>query len=178
MAIQKTRGFLIIAGIMAILSTPVVAGEPGGSVDDSQMTSQPEPARLAPWISSSVAPPIRKRIEASFQVASQRLVEAPECRALFSDLGADWLEMLSCTLYYPASAAHEKKLCGGAWGYTTVGSAPPFLCRKFSRISEKRGATILIHEALHHAGLGEWPSDSNGMTSKAINKLVEDSCGL
>jgi hypothetical protein len=167
MAIQKTRGFLIIAGIMAILSTPVVAGEPGGSVDDSQMTSQPEPARLAPWISSSVAPPIRKRIEASFQVASQRLVEAPEC-----------LEMLSSTLYYPASAAHEKKLCGGAWGYTTVGSAPTFLCRKFSRISEKRGATILIHEALHHAGLGEWPSDSNGMTSKAINKLVEDSCGL
>jgi hypothetical protein len=122
--------------------------------------------------------PVRKRIESSFELAKQRLTENPQCGDLFADLGANGLETISSTLYFPASAAQEKKLCRGAWGYTTVGAAPTHLCRKFSRISEKKGAMILIHEALHHAGMGEFPQDSNALTSASINALVEDSCGL
>ena len=61
---------------------------------------------------------------------------------------------------------------------TSEGSAPTFVCRKFSRISKREGAMILIHEALHHAGMGEWPKDPKALTSQAINQLVEEACGL
>ena len=178
MGTKNTVRLLTITSLMAALVTTAVAGEPSDGVDMRSTTSTTATARSTPWISSQVPPPVRSRIEESFELARQRLSEAPECRDLFADLGAEGLQMLSTTLYYPASAAHEKKLCGRAWGYTTVGSAPTFLCRKFSRISEKKGATILIHEALHHAGMGEWPNDRKGLTSKAINSLVEDACGL
>jgi len=178
MDVRRTARIMVIIGMLGGIPTAGVALEPRGGVDDLPSVGTAAPARSTPWISSSLPAPVRSRIETSFQVASQRIVEAPECGALFADLGADGIETLASTLYYAASAAQEKKVCGGAWGYTTVGSAPTFLCRKFSRISERRGALILIHEALHHAGLGEWPNDSKGLTSKAINNLVEDACGL
>ena len=169
---------MVTIGMFGGFPTAVIAGEPSDGVDTRPITTATATARATPWISSRVPKPVRSRIEESFQLASQRLVEAPQCGDLFSDLGANGLEALSSTLYYAASAANEKKLCNGAWGYTTVGSAPTYLCRKFSRISEKKGAMILIHEALHHAGLGEWPNDPKGLTSKAINNLVEDACRL
>jgi len=178
MDIGRTGGLLVIIGMLGAPATAVIAGEPHDRIDSLPTTSAAAPARSSPWISSKMPAPVRSRIEASFQVAIQRLVEVPECRALFADLRAEGREILFSTLYYPASVAHEKRLCGGAWGYTTVGSAPTFLCRKFSRISDRRGALILIHEALHHAGMGEWPNDPKGLMSKAINHLVEDACGL
>lgn len=178
MGTKSAARILTAAIIMVALSATADAGESSDGVDMRPNTTTTSPPRSTPWISSQVPKPVRSRIEASYLLASQRLVEAPQCGDLFSDLGANGLEAISSTLYYPASAANEKKLCGGAWGYTTVGSAPTFLCRKFSRISEKKGAMILIHEALHHAGMGERPNDPEGLTSKAINKLVEDACRL
>jgi len=175
---RRTGGLVIITAILAALPIAAAANEPRDRADVTSAPNNPETTLSTPWISSKVPTPVRSKIEASFHVASQRLVESPPCRDLFADLGADGLETLSSTLFYPASAAHEKRLCGGAWGYTTVGAAPTFLCRKFSRLSDQRGAMILIHEALHHAGMDEWPNDSTGLTSKAINSLVEDACGL
>jgi hypothetical protein len=176
MAVQRYTTLLVIAGILTALSTIATAAEPRGPNKSTQITAGAVAVRPAPWISAKVAPPVRKRIEASFEMAADRLDQSPECRALFSGLGVDGLETLSSTLYYPASTANEKKLCRGAWGYTTVGTAPTFVCRRFSRISEREGALILIHEALHHAGLDEFPRDPKGLTSKAINRLVEDAC--
>lgn len=178
MGTNTTTWLFTITVIMAAMVATAFAGEPSDGVDTRSMTPSTAALRSTPWISSQVAKPIRSRIEASFELAKQRLTEVPECRDLFADLGANGLESLSSTLYYPASAAQEKKVCGRAWGYTTVGSAPTYLCRKFSRISERQGAKILIHEALHYAGLGEYPNDLKGLTSKAINELVENACGL
>lgn len=178
MDVRRTGGLLITTAVLAALPIAAAANEPPERTDSTSAANNPETALSTPWISSKVPTPVRSKIEASFQVASQRLVESPACRDLFADLGANGFETLASTLFYPASAAHEKRLCGGAWGYTTVGSAPTFLCRRFSRLSEKRGALILIHEALHHAGMDEWPNDSTGLTSKAINSLIEDACGL
>jgi hypothetical protein len=178
MGTNTTTRLFTITVIMATMVTTAFAGEPSDGVDTRSMTPSTVALRSTPWISSQVAKPIRSRIEASFELAKHRLSENPECQDLFADLGTDGLETLSSTLYYPASAAHEKKLCVGAWGYTTVGSAPTFLCRKFARISEKKGAMILLHEALHQAGMGEWPNDTKALTSKAINKLVANACQL
>jgi len=174
---KSTR--LLIIGMLAAMHTPGFASEPRDRLGNSPSTnSAPEAALPAAWISSQIPAPVRSRVESSFALATLRLKDLPECAGLFSDFGANGLEVLSSTLYYPASAAQEKRACRGAWGYTTVGTAPTYLCRRFSRMSEKKGAMILIHEALHHAGMGEFPQDRNALSSAAINSLVEDACGL
>jgi hypothetical protein len=37
---------------------------------------------------------------------------------------------------------------------------------------------VIVHEALHHAGLNEYPKDPDAMTSKQINGMVMKHCGL
>jgi hypothetical protein len=70
-------------------------------------------------------------------------------------------------------------LCKGSVAYTFVGGgAPIWLCREFSRLTDKGAAMIIIHEALHHAGLTEWPKDPKGMRSGRINRMVTKRCGL
>jgi hypothetical protein len=48
-----------------------------------------------------------------------------------------------------------------------VGSPSTFVCRLFQRLGDERAAVVLIHEALHHAGLTEYPQDPEAMTSGA-----------
>jgi hypothetical protein len=86
--------------------------------------------------------------------------------------------MLSTTLYYPAALKLERDLCRRAEGYTTVGGAPTFLCRRFSKLPDRRAAMVLIHEALHHAGLDERPHDPEGPSSREINDMVSEACRL
>jgi hypothetical protein len=59
-----------------------------------------------------------------------------------------------------------------------VGAAPTFLCTGFSSLTDEHAALVLVHEALHHAGLTESPSDPSGMSSAAINEMVRTACGF
>jgi hypothetical protein len=102
----------------------------------------------------------------------------PQCRALFAELGTDGVRMLSTTLYYRAELKMEKRVCDRAYGYTLVGGAPTWLCRQFSRLSDRRAAVVLLHEALHHSGMDEWPHDPDGPTPAAIDEMVEEACGF
>jgi hypothetical protein len=182
---------LVLVAIMGFVPVGSNAGEPGVLVDSQLNTpeSGPGPAsNLAlatkadtsrvPWISGRLSEPVRSKLESSFEVAMQRLDQSAQCRALFIDLGVNGAEMLSTTLYYPASLKLEKQLCADALGWTTVGAAPTFLCRRFSKLSNRRAASVLLHEALHHAGLDEWPHDPGGLPPSAIDDLVEQACGL
>jgi hypothetical protein len=40
-----------------------------------------------------------------------------------------------------------------------------------------KAALVLLHEALHFAGLTEQPHDPRAMTSSEINDMVKDRCG-
>jgi len=42
----------------------------------------------------------------------------------------------------------------------------------------EQAAMVVIHEALHHAGLPERPHDKKAMTSGQINDMVREACGL
>ena len=61
---------------------------------------------------------------------------------------------------------------------TYVGDAPTWICRRVTSYSDEQAALVVIHEALHHAGLTEKPHDRNAMSSGAINKMVGKSCNL
>lgn len=132
---------------------------------------------------------VRKNLEAGFALALERVRESGRCAELFRRLGADPLEILATGLYFPVSSHYrEVELCGrnafrhSATGknlaYTTAGGAPTFICRGFAGVSAETAAVIVIHEALHHAGLDEYPHDRLAMTSREITEMVEQACGF
>ena len=179
----------IIVGI-CVLAFSVMSVWAGDAIDASIATpvgeavsnSIPSSATLVdiePWIHGDMPEYMKTRLEAGFELALQKVVEVPECRGLFEDLGADPLETLRTGHYFPiASHRKEKAVCGRAVAYTNVGAAPTFLCRDFARLSDDRAAMYIIHEALHHAGLTEKPHDQGAMTSRAINTMVTNACQL
>ena len=111
------------------------------------------------------------------------------CSDLFARLGADGIQTLRTGLYLaPHSYLHEIMVCGrdplsdsrGAenLGYTMVGGSPTWICRNFARVSNEVAAIAVIHEALHPAGLDEWPHDRMAMSSIEITEMVANECGF
>jgi len=131
-----------------------------------------------PWVSSRVPATVRAKLESSFALAARKIQEEPRCRDLFAAFEADGLEMLENTLYYPAELKLERRLCPRAYAYTLVGGAPTWLCRGFSRLSDQRAAVVLLHEALHHAGVDESHQDREVMTPRAIDRMLSEACGF
>jgi hypothetical protein len=175
---KRTWNSSLALAILSLAPIVAIAGQPYETTNAQPSTSTQAAMSPAPWVSPTVASALRSRLEASYRMATQRLQESAECRGLFSALGADGLEALASTMYYPATVQHERQVCGGAHGYTVVGWVPTYLCRNFVRLSERRGALVLIHEALHRAGMGEWPGDANALSSGEINDLVAGKCGF
>jgi len=133
---------------------------------------------VEPWVGTRTPVEVRSKVQVGFALARQRVQGIPACQRLFADLGADGVEALSTTMYYPADLKMERRVCRRALAYSLVGGAPTWLCRRFSHLSDERAATVLLHEALHHAGMDEWPHDPDGLAPRKIDKLVEESCGF
>jgi hypothetical protein len=123
---------------------------------------------------------VRYRLVTGYETALRRVREYEACHGLFAELGADPVQMLSSTIYLPARHDWELEVCSN-WGvvaHTFVGEPQTRLCERFGRLDRFTAAMLLIHEALHHAGLGERPVDPNGPTSRQISRMVVRSCGL
>jgi len=144
---------------------------------------------VEPWIHPQMEPGVRARLEAAFDLAVERVCEIEACADLFTRLGADGIDMLKTGLYLQVhSYRHEIVVCGrnpatNSWGakilaYTKVGGSPTWICRHFSRVSTETAAIAVIHEALHHAGLKEWPHDRMALTSVEITEMVTTACGF
>jgi hypothetical protein len=130
-------------------------------------------------ISGEMSQKNRDQLIVAFEVALERVQMMEECRDLFTNLGADPMATLSKVSFYPMGRREAlPNMCRGADAYTMVGGGPTWLCRDFWRLTDKRAAMVIIHEALHHAGLTEWPRDPDGMRSVAINRMVAERCGL
>jgi len=134
-------------------------------------------APVGPWMHPKFSADLRNKLQSAVRIAAERIEEVEECGDLFAKLGADGEEMLNTTLYFPV-AAHNRKdgICRKAAAYTKVGAKSTFVCPEFSRLSDKRAAMFVVHEALHHAGLSEKPLDRRGMTSLEINTMVGKKC--
>jgi hypothetical protein len=132
-----------------------------------------------PRISPEITGENRGRLMAAFQLALERVNEVPECRELFDELGAVAIDTLGHFFFFPIGKLEARaNVCRTSVAYTYVGGGPTWLCRKYWRLTEKDAAKIIIHEALHHAGLTERPKDPGGMTSAGINRMVSKRCGL
>ena len=52
------------------------------------------------------------------------------------------------------------------------------ICNHFFALHRRKRVAVLIHEALHSAGLSEAPHDTCGMTPNEITRMVEQACSL
>lgn len=135
--------------------------------------------RTDPLVSPTVPFAVARKLEQAYSLALARVEGVPSCRSMFARLGADGVETLSRILYLPACRANESRICGRSTrAFTEVGSSIVKLCQEFERLSEDQAAVILLHEALHTAGLSERPRDPDAMSPAEINAMVERSCGL
>ncbi len=188
-------GWRTLAAAALGLSWPLATGlaaDSGGEIDtivpasmttaDASLTpSQPFATKegdITPWIHPNMPSKVASKIEAAFEVAVARVRDIPECSALFSELGADPIETLSTGLYFPTNVQREVVACKRSVAQTIVGSAPTWICRNITAYPDETVAAVLIHEALHHAGL---PEDATGRTAKSsgsITRAVTQHCRL
>jgi len=118
------------------------------------------------------------KLSAALDIATAALARERDCRELFEIVGQDVWELLDSARYRLASALQEAQVCVRADAFTVVGGRVTFLCRGFFRLSDLDAATVVLHEALHHAGLSEWPVDTRAARSHEISRLVANRCRL
>ena len=176
---------LCVGVLVAVVSTAwaddAVETVDGVSARDATVVAESSGQQLSfgPKINAKMSAKNRDQLVVGFQVALDKLREVPECSELFTELGADGIDTLGKVYYFPIGY-HEAKadVCHGTVAYTMVGGGPTWVCRDFWRLSDDEAAMIIIHEALHHAGLPERPADPDAMTSAGINRMVIKNCGL
>ena len=122
---------------------------------------------------------VEDTLREAFQLALDRVREIPACRSLFEEFVQSGNQRLTTTMYSPPGAKPSKNTCSkGALAYTHVGSSITHLCEGFAGLSMEQATIVLIHEALHYAGMKEAPFYRGALTSKKINELVRDRCGF
>jgi hypothetical protein len=132
-----------------------------------------------PLVIGGLSKSTERKLEAGYRLALDRLRSVDSCRSLFAELGADGVEMLSTTIYLPPASDRQRQICArGFPAFTFIGASQTRICDRFGRLSRHAAAISLVHEALHHAGLGEWPLTADGLTPHQINRLVARSCRL
>jgi len=123
----------------------------------------------------------RSRLASAFQLAARRLADLPTCSELFTRLGADGRQKLQAIRYQSVADVGGERVCGrglGAAAFTTVGNLRTVVCPGFDRLDIDEAAVIVLHEALHGAGLTEWPLDRDAPNGGEINRTIRLACDL
>ena len=184
MALRRIVGFVLCVSVMSV--TPGVSAD-RVSLDGKEVSGAPggvaaggvESADAEPRISGALPRRTDGVLRQAFPVAQQRVRDLPECQGLFAALGADALEKLTSSIYYPTTAQMESRVCQrGVSAFTYVGSPQTRLCRRFAALGTDKAAVALIHEALHGAGLSEKPLDKDGLEPSDIDRMVRKACNL
>ena len=124
-------------------------------------------------------PVIERKLSEALPLAESRLREHASCGRLFADLGHDGLAALERIRFTSASFIEEQRICRNrASAFTAVGHPITRICRSFARLPANRAAVVVLHEALHYAGMTERPADPEALASAGINRLVAKSCRL
>jgi len=129
-----------------------------------------------PAVSTSRA--LQVKLKSAYLMAVESLRQVTACGELFAPLEADGVDMMVRTVYERATGGMEATWCRHAVAGTSIGGRTVFLCRRFAVIPVEEAASIVIHEALHKAGMSEAPLDASSMTGEEISTMVRRTCGL
>jgi len=159
---------------LALLTAPAI---PAVAADRTPVAG--EAARVDPRLGRGLEPAVARKVRLGFAEALSRVNGVARCGALFRDLGADPAELLGRSLYFPAELNWGNRACPDeVFASTQVGSPLTMVCKALARTTKKEAAMVLLHEALHFAGLTEQPGDPSAMTASQINELVRERCDL
>lgn len=165
---RRTGGATVLA-LLAAGATAAVAADRTGLEAGSP--------RVEPNVRWGVMPDVALKIQMGFALAVARAGSVTQCAALFRELDADPVKLLGRTFYYPAARNTGNRVCNRDMSaFTQVGSPVTWVCDGFARLSTEKAALVILHEALHTAGLPEQPQDPRAMTSGEINSLVMNRC--
>jgi hypothetical protein len=194
---MNRAGWLACAGAL-VVTLPVGWSEPLPAPDPTESTTAATPPvataparvngvvpsaenglvqmRFGPAVSKSRR--LKAKLKAAFLTALDRVRRGAECRALFAPLEADGVDMLTRSIYARASAGMEATWCRHSVAGTNVGNRTVFLCRRFATLPVEEAATILIHEAMHWAGMSENHLEQSSPTGDQISSMVRRACFL
>ena len=176
---QTTRGVaMTLLAFWTFVAAGVHANDSPG-LERQQVPKETNKSLRKPKIGNGMSAKDAFHLKIAYMGAIKRLEKDESCQALFDDLDLDGLQALSRTLYQPVQSAAERANCmGGVDAYTVVGAVRVMICRQFFQLHRRTKTAVLIHEALHTAGMSEAPHDPDGMTPEEINEMVGVACGL
>ncbi|MEW6338425.1 MAG: hypothetical protein AB1625_13655 [Acidobacteriota bacterium] len=150
------------------------------SIDLHQMMKFANPLTSGrPAMSGISSQTVSTRLLVAWPNAVGRVRESSGCADLFAKLGHDGPRMLARTRYYGQRHSMARNRCAlGASAYTWVGASDTVLCDSFGSLMTPQAMLVLIHEALHFAGLTEYPPYPGAPTSQEINAMVRERCSL
>lgn len=160
-------GAILLLEVAILVALPISAEPVAGS----------EPAEVAERQAALAA----KVVSRARRLALGRLTERRECRSLFEDLGHSGERIVARATFRLADTRERSEICRRrkAIMFTTMHGSEIVVCYyNFVAQPLRSQAAILLHEALHHAGLSEQPLDPQGLTPQAITRLVERHCNL
>lgn len=101
------------------------------------------------------------------------------CESLFEPFGQAGFDVLGRTKYFDGSQTDYCQSNSNLAAWTRVGWGQVYVCKPFETLSAEGAAIILLHEALHTAGMNEsnCPGEAE-MTSQEINWVVGANCNL
>ncbi len=181
--VATTRGggwrAVLVASMLAAPAAAFGQGAHGPSGPDATvLTIEHGAVRPVPMLHASqrLAHRPRRHLEEAFALAVHRVRTVPSCRALFDELDLDAHTALDFSIYYPARIDHEVSTCRRAVAFSYVGAGPTRLCRSFADLDLERAVEVVLHEALHRAGLTEHGAKPSGLLPSQIDALVHDAC--
>jgi len=137
------------------------------------------PISAEPTVNGTFASSVTEKLNESFALAIDKVRRNPKCLELFEPFLVSGVDRLESTFYAPPNPERTYDSCDrGALAYTHVGSPVTHLCSEFETVSREEAAVVLIHEALHFAGLSEAPSSPGALTSNQISQMVIGACGF
>jgi hypothetical protein len=110
--------------------------------------------------------------------ALEELDTNPTCASLPQTLGmGSWVNLQDTINQTTYRNWDSHARCNGTAGaFTNPNWKYVYLCAKFGDVTAKRAAELVIHEALHSAGLLESPPYDGALTSSQIDAQVRENC--
>ena len=168
------------APILALILAFSVAGSMRAEAHLLRRNAAESTDKIKPKFAPGMSKSLRRGVEVGFGTALSRLHRLPLCRALFDGLRLRANEVLGSTPYELAREPEIVARCRkkGVVAVSYVHGKRIHLCEGFYSLSLNERAVIIIHEALHGAGMSEWPSDPQASTAGEISLIVEKACLL
>lgn len=136
---------------------------------------RPAPS-IVPKVAKDLPPREYQTLSRSYVLALERVADRPACRELFDSLGAEGAKLLEKTYYLRAKQEDAETCTNGVVAFTRLHDYRCWICPRFGGLSVDAGAMILIHEALHMAGLPEDTAPNGEQSSFGINRIVHNKC--